>query len=103
MGLYTEHWNRYKQDSVRGTSRMLLLFVLGLPATALVAVGVQKLAGDYPVYLHIGLLAIWLVAFTALSVRYSRVTCPRCQARYSRGRWLVNCPKCDLRMLQDDP
>ena len=32
----------------------------------------------------------------------SKVVCPRCATRYSRGKFLVNCPKCDLRMLQED-
>jgi len=28
---------------------------------------------------------------------------PLCHTRYSRGKYLVNCPHCGLRMLQDDP
>lgn len=103
MGLYTEHWNRYKRDSVRGVVQLLLLIALGLPATALVAVGVQALTGSYPIWLHLPLLVAWLIAFTMLAVRHSRVICPRCATRYSRGRSLCNCPRCGLRMLQEDP
>ena len=103
MGTYTDHWNRYKRESVRGVIRLMLLLGVGLPLTALVALGVQRLTGEYPFHLHISLLIAWLVAFTALAVRYSRVVCPRCDEKYSRGRWLCDCPKCGLRMLQDEP
>ena len=103
MGIYTEHWNNYKRNSIRGVICMLLLFAVGLPLTALAALGVEKVLGSYPVYLHIGLLLVWLVAFTALAVRHSRVVCPRCGTKYSRGRWLCDCPKCGLRMLQEEP
>jgi len=102
MGIYTEHWNKYKRNSVRGVVYLLLLVAAGLPFTALVALGVEKLIGSYPFYLHICSLLLWLIAFTALAVRYSRVVCPRCDTTYSRGRWLCNCPKCGLRMLQDE-
>lgn len=103
MGKYTEHWNDYKRSTVRGLLYLLALFVVGLPLTALIAVGIQHFTGSYPVYLHIGLLLIWLMAFCVLVVRSSRVVCPRCGTRYSRGRWLSNCPQCDLRMRQDEP
>ena len=103
MGLYTDHWNRYKRDSIRGVVRLLVLIGVGLPATALIAVVVQRLSGSYPIWLHLPLLVIWLVAFTVLAVRHSRVVCPCCGTRYARGRGLCNCPSCDLRMLQDDP
>lgn len=103
MGTYTNYWNQYKRQSVRGVTHLLLLFAVGLPLTALVALGVQKLTGDYPFLLHISLLVVWLISFTVLAVRYSRVVCPRCSARYSRGKWLCDCPKCGLGMLQDEP
>ncbi len=103
MGTYTEHWNNYKRNSVRGLLYLLLLFIVGLPATALVAIGIEQLTSSYPIYLHVGLLLVWLVMFTMLLVRYSRVICPRCDAQYSRGKGLCNCPKCGLRMLQDEP
>lgn len=103
MGSYTEHWNQYKRQSVRGVVYLLLLFAVGLPLTAIAALGVQKLTGTYPFHFHISLLIVWLVSFTVLAVRYSRVVCPRCNAKYSRGRWLCDCPRCGLRMLQDDP
>lgn len=103
MGIYTEHWSNYKRRSVRGIVHLLLLLAVGLPLTVLVAIGVERLTGSYPIYLHVGLLLLWLVFFTLLAVRYSRVSCPRCDATYSRGKGLCNCPKCGLRMLQDDP
>lgn len=103
MGTYTDDWNKYKRDNIRGVVRLLLLFVVGLPLTVLVALGVQWLTGSYPAYLHIGLLLLWLVSFTLLAVRHSRVVCPRCSTQYSRGKWLSNCPQCGLRMLQDEP
>ncbi len=103
MGTYTDHWNKYKRESVRGVIYLLLLFAVGLPLTALVALGVQRFTGTYPFYIHIALLLFWLISFTVLAVRYSRVVCPRCSAKYSRGRWLCDCPKCGLRMLQDEP
>lgn len=103
MGLYTAHWDQYKRDSVRWLRWLLALFALGLPFTALVAVGMERWTGTYPVVLHLSLLVAWLVAFTWLLVRSSRVGCPRCGARYSRGKWLSNCPQCDLRMLQEEP
>lgn len=103
MGTYTEHWNRYKHDSVRGLLHLLLLFIVGLPITALVAIGMERWTGRYPIFLHVALLLIWLVIFTALLIRHSRVVCPRCGTRYSRGKWLCDCPKCGLRMLQEEP
>ena len=103
MGMYTEHWNSYKRNSVRGVIYLLLLIAVGLPFTALVALGGKRLTGSYPIHLHIGLLALWIIAFTVLAIRYSRVSCPRCGTTYSRGKWLCNCPKCGLRMLQDEP
>ncbi|MET0280854.1 MAG: hypothetical protein ABW278_06965 [Steroidobacteraceae bacterium] len=103
MGTYTGHWNQYKRDSIRGVIRLLLLFAVGLPLTVLIALGVQRLTGSYPAYLHIGLLLLWLVSFTVLAVRHSRVLCPKCGTQYSRGKGLCNCPKCGLRMLQEEP
>jgi hypothetical protein len=103
MGMYTEHWNNYKRNSVEGMLYLPLLFVLGLPFTALVAIGVERWSGRYPIVLHVGLLLVWLVVFTMLLVRYSRVSCPRCGTQYSRGKGLCDCPKCGLRMLQDEP
>ena len=103
MGTYTAHWAEYKKHSLRGLCYLGLLVVLGLPATGLVAYGVNQLTGEYPFYLHFGLLVAWLFAFTWVAIHYSRVTCPRCRTKYARGKWLSNCPRCGLRMLQDEP
>ncbi len=53
--------------------------MVGLPATALVAYGVNRSTGEYPGYLHFGLLAVWLIAFIAHVIRYSRMNRPRCR------------------------
>ena len=103
MGIYSRHWQAYKRESLRGLLYLALLLVVGLPATALVALGVGRITGINPVYLQLGLLIVWLVVFTLVALRYSRVTCPRCNTVYSRGKGLCNCPQCALRMLQDEP
>src|SRR5690349_4151590 len=103
MGTYTAHWEEYKKNSVRGLCYLGLLVVLGLPGTALVAYGVDQITGAYPFNLHLGLLVAWLFAFAWLAIHASRVICPRCRAKYSRGKGLSNCPQCGLRMLQDEP
>jgi len=103
MGTYTAHWTEYKKNSLRGLCYLGLLIAVGLPATALVAYGVGQWTGEYPFYLHLGLLVTWLVALIWLAVHYSRMTCPRCRTNYSRGKGLCNCPRCGLRMLQDEP
>lgn len=103
MGIYTEHWKSYKRNSVRGILYMFVVVVVGLPFTVLVALGGERLTGSYPFYLHVGLLLLWLVIFTVVAIRYSRVVSPRCHTTYSRGKWLCNGPKCGLRMLQDAP
>jgi hypothetical protein len=101
MGIYSEHWEKYKSESVRWLLYLALLLVVGLPFSALVAIGVGRVTGSYPVYLHLVLLAIWLVVFTKAAIRASRVNCPRCKTVYSRGRGVSNCPQCGLGMLQD--
>jgi len=73
MGIYTEHWKNYRRNSVRAVFHLFALILVGLPFSALVALGVQRITGTYPAYLHIGLLLVWLVLFTAAAVRYSRV------------------------------
>jgi len=103
MGLYSAHWEAYRKESRKGVCYLGLLVGLGLPATALVAFGVGRLTGGYPIRLHLGLLVVWLVATTLVAIRYSRVRCPRCGTTYTRGKWLCDCPQCGLRMLQDDP
>jgi hypothetical protein len=103
MGIYTEHWNQYKKRNIRGVLYGMLMLVIALPATALISLGVEELTGEYPAYLHIGLLVIWLIVLTMLILRYSRIICPRCSTQYTHGKGLADCPKCGLRMLQEDP
>src|SRR6187402_1077772 len=103
MGTYTEHWKEHKRNGVRGLVCTLLWFVVGLPVTALVSLGVERLTGTYPAYLHVVLILIWLVVFTAMVLRFSRVVCPRCNERYSHGKWVYSCPRCALRINQDEP
>jgi hypothetical protein len=103
MGTYTEHWKQYRKRNIRGVVYVLLMLVIGLPVTALISLGVEQLTGEYPAYLHVGLIVIWLVVFTMLILRYSRVLCPRCGTQYTHGRGLADCPKCGLKMLQEDP
>lgn len=103
MGRYTDHWRAYAKSQRRYLLLLALLFGIGLPATALLGFGLEWLAGEYPIWIHLGALVAWLVAFTHLALRSARVTCPRCGTGYSRGRSLCDCPSCGLRMLQDDP
>ena len=103
MGIYTAHWNLYRARSRKALLHWLLLFAVGLPLTGAVALGGMALTGRYPFHLHVASLLAWLVVFTVLAVRSARVDCPRCNTRYSRGRGLCNCPKCGLRLLQEDP
>ena len=102
MGIYSEHWDKYKKESRKNLLLLGLLIVLGLPATAVLAFFASRFTGEYPFYLHAGLLVAWLVVFTLLAIRSSRVICPRCDTTYSRGKGLSNCPQCGLRMLQDE-
>ena len=101
MGQYTEHWAEYKRESNRRTFQLLgvLLFV---PAIGLLGYSISGIT-DWAIHVVITLLVVWLVAFTRLALRASKVPCPRCSTIYSRGKYLVNCPKCGLRMLQEDP
>ena len=103
MGTYTEHWKQYKKRNIKGFMYVVLMLVVALPATALISLGVEQLTGEYPAYLHIGLLAIWLVGLIMLALRFSRVICPRCDTRYTQGKGRADCPNCGLRMLQEDP
>ena len=102
MGIYTEHWARYKKSGTRGLLQALLLIGVGIPGLALVGYGLSQVT-KLAVPLQIALLGLWLVALTRLLLRQSKVPCPRCGETYSRGKYLSNCPKCGLRMLQEDP
>jgi hypothetical protein len=101
MGQYTEHWDEYKRSSNRRTFQ-LLGFLLVVPLIALLGYALSTIT-DWSFHVTITLLLVWMVLFIRLAVRASKVTCPQCSAVYSRGKYLVNCPKCALRMLQDDP
>ncbi|MBK6471246.1 MAG: hypothetical protein IPF94_11085 [Betaproteobacteria bacterium] len=102
MGTYTDHWARYKKNSTRELLKALLLIGVGLPGLALVGYGLSQVT-EYAVPLQVALLVLWLVALTRLLLHQSKVPCPRCGETYSRGKYLSNCPKCGLRMLQEDP
>lgn len=102
MGLYTEHWIRYRKHTLRSTLHALLLFGLGVPAIAATGYLLSPL-DDMRTAVLLTVIVAWLAAVTVLAVRGSRVDCPRCGTRYSRGRFIVNCPTCGLRMLQEDP
>ena len=82
---------------------MLLWLALALPATALICLGVQRLTGEYPGYLHVGLLLVWLVGFTVMVLRFAKVSCPKCGARFSHGKWVTRCPECGLGIGQEEP
>jgi len=103
MGTYSRHWEKYKKQSLKWLVYLGLLIVVGLPSTALIAFAVGRVTGDFPAYLQLGMLAVWLVVLVFTALRASRVICPRCDNVYSRGKYLSNCPKCGLRMLQEDP
>lgn len=102
MGLYTKHWEAYRKRTLRGTLHALLVFALGILAIAALGYFLEPLDTARTVLLVVA-IGFWLVVLVTLALRQSRVVCPRCSAQYSRGTTLVNCPKCDLRMLQEDP
>lgn len=101
MGPYTAHWQEHARRVRRGVFRILLLVVLGLPATVLLSFAVGTFTDEYPVWVQIPASLVWLVAFTVMAVRYSRVTCPRCARVYTQGKGLATCPQCGLTMLAE--
>lgn len=102
MGLYTQHWERYRKQTLRGALCALAIVGVGVPAIALAGFLLRPL-NHLRTALLVSLAAVWLVLLVSIVVRSSRVVCPRCSTRYSRGRFLVTCPKCGLRMLQENP
>lgn len=102
MGLYTEHWERHRKQTLRGTLHALVVVGVGIPTIALVGFLLQPLS-HLRTALLVSVAAVWLVLLAGIVVRSSRVDCPRCATRYSRGRFLSNCPTCGLRMLQENP
>ncbi|ROZ75381.1 hypothetical protein EEB15_15610 [Ramlibacter sp. WS9] len=101
MGQYTEHWAEYQRASNRRTLQLLGAMLL-VPAIGLLGYALSGIT-EWAVHVAVALLVVWLVLFTRLAMRASKVQCPRCSATYSRGRSVVNCPKCGLRMFQEDP
>ncbi len=102
MGIYTEHWKRYLRSSARSLLRAFLWIGLGLPAIAFVGYALSSTT-DLAIPIEIALLVLWLVGFTRMAIRQSRVTCPRCAEIYTRGKGLRDCPRCGLRMLDEGP
>jgi hypothetical protein len=103
MGTYTAHWKEHQRMVRRATLQALAWIVLGLPAVVLITLGVQRVTGEYPVFLQIALLLAWLVVLVTIVLRSSRVLCPRCGTNYARGKWAIPCPNCGLPMLQEEP
>ena len=101
MGQYTEHWAEYQRASNRRTLQLLGALLL-VPVIALLGYAISGLT-QWAVHMVVALLLVWLVLFTRLALRSEKVPCPRCSATYSRGRSVVNCPKCGLRMFQENP
>ena len=103
MGIYTEHWRQHDQRARRGAIIGLLILGLGLPATGALAYLSGLITAFDPIALQIGVVLLWVIAVTTVAIRFSRVTCPRCGRVYTQGRGtLPSCPKCGLRMLQED-
>ena len=100
MGQYTEHWAEYQRASNRRT--LQLLGVLLVPVIGLLGFALSGVT-EWAVHVVVALLLVWLVLFIRLALRSEKVPCPRCSATYSRGRSVVNCPKCGLRMFQENP
>ena len=102
MGQYTEHWSKVKRQSLSSTLHALLVLAVGLPAIAGLGYLLSPL-DDLRTAFFLLVIVCWLVLFTTVILRGTRVLCPRCDTKYSRGKYLVNCPKCGLRMYQDAP
>jgi hypothetical protein len=102
MGLYTDYWAQHKRHANKSTLQALATLGLGLPAVAGLGYLLSPLT-DLGTALLLAAVMTWVIALTSLVLRGSKVVCPRCFTRYSRGKFLVNCPKCGLRMFQEDP
>lgn len=103
MGRYTAHWQEHRRRSIRGLVYVLLWFVLALPAVAAISFGVERVTGEFPAGLLIGLLLAWLVGFTVMVLRFGKVTCPKCNARFTQGRGVTRCLACGLGIGQEEP
>lgn len=102
MGLYRQHWESYRKQALRGTLYALAVLGVGVPTIAFVGFLLQPL-NHLRTALFVSVAVVWLVLLVGIVVRSSRVVCPRCSTRYSRGKFLVNCPQCGLRMFQENP
>lgn len=102
MGLYTEYWESYRKRTIRGTLYALAVLGFGVPAIAAFGYLLAPLDNSRTALL-LTVIVVWLAGLVTLVLRHSRVVCPRCQTRYSRGKFAVNCPQCGLRMLQEEP
>ncbi|HEY0931216.1 MAG TPA: hypothetical protein VGE27_14945 [Gemmatimonas sp.] len=103
MGIYTEHWDQHRKQARKHLVDFLLLFLIGLPLAIGAAYVGDRFALEPQLLWLLGPLIVWLVVFTRLVLRSTGVICPRCGAKYSRGKYLPNCPGCGLPMLQENP
>ena len=101
MGQYTDHWANYRRAANRRTLQLLAVLIC-LPAITAAGYGLSQITElAFPIF---GILLVaWLVVFTILAVRSTKVPCPQCSSVYSRGMYLATCPSCGLRMFQADP
>ena len=103
MGTYTEHWEQHKQFQRKGLVRILLLLIGAFAVQGLTA----YLLNVFDVYsldwLHAVIMVVWLIIIIPAIIRYSRVTCPRCQNVFVQGKGVSACDKCGLRILQEEP
>src|ERR1044071_4887510 len=102
MGAYTEHGERYSKRNARGVLYALLVVGVGLPTAAGVGMLLEPM-DTVDLVIFVGVLVLWLITLTMVLIRFSKVSCPRCQTQSSRGKYLTKCPSCDLRMLQEEP
>jgi MFS-type transporter involved in bile tolerance (Atg22 family) len=103
MGIYTAQWAEQRKTAKKNIVKFLILFVVALPIAVLASYLAERFSLQPAIVFLLAPLLAWLIAFTVLVVKSSRMICPRCSTRYSRGKYLSNCPKCDLRMFQEDP
>jgi hypothetical protein len=61
MGIYTDHWARYRQQSTKRTLQALLMFGVGLPTVAMTGYLLSPLTSVRTAVL-VAILAAWLVA-----------------------------------------
>ena len=101
MGQYTRHWEQYRHRTKQRTLRLLGVLLV-LPVIALVGYGLSQLTA-WATYVQGALIVAWIAVFVRLAIGGAQVECPRCNNTYARGKFIVDCPKCGLRMFQEDP